>query len=200
MHLRRSYFAAVSYVDAQVGRVLAALKKTGLDKNTIVVVWGDHGWHLGEHTIWGKHSLFDRSLRSTLIVKTPDLKKTGIINDAIVETVDIYPTILELSNLSPKNQLDGVSMKKILKKPKKQKKQAAVSFWHSGYSIRSSRYRLTRYKQANTTFTELYDHTTDPNESKNIALLPQNEKIIQSLEKQLKDIAPSTFWETLEER
>lgn len=198
MELRRSYFAAVSYVDAQVGRVLAALKKTGLDKNTIVVVWGDHGWHLGEHTIWGKHSLFDRSLRSTLIVKTPDLKKTGIINDAIVETVDLYPTLLDLSNLSSKNQLDGVSLKKILKNPKKQKSQFAVSFWRSGYSIRSSRYRLTQYKQANTNFIELYDHTIDPNESKNIASLPQYEKLIQSLEKRLKDIAPSTFWESLE--
>ena len=97
--VRRHYAACVSYADAQVGKILAELKRTGADKNTIVVLWGDHGWHLGEHAIWGKHSLFEESLRSPLIIHYPEMKHKDSKTDAIVETLDIFPTLCDLTGV-----------------------------------------------------------------------------------------------------
>jgi arylsulfatase A-like enzyme len=106
--LRHAYFACVSYVDAQVGKVLDELKRLGLDKNTVVVVWGDHGWHLGDQLVWGKHTIFERAVKSTLIVKAPGMAN-GVKNENVVSTIDLYPTISELCGLKAPDWVDGKS-------------------------------------------------------------------------------------------
>ncbi|WP_228530265.1 sulfatase-like hydrolase/transferase [Tamlana sp. I1] len=115
--VRFHYAACVSYADAQVGKVLAELKSTGADKNTIVVFWGDHGWHLGEHAIWGKHSLFEESLHAPLIIPYPGMKHKGENTDAIVETLDIFLTLCDLTGIEKPNYIQGESLKGILVNP-----------------------------------------------------------------------------------
>jgi arylsulfatase A-like enzyme len=167
--IRHAYFAAVSYVDAQIGKVLSALKDPGLDKNTIVVVWGDHGWHLGDHTIWGKHSPFERSTNSPLIIRIPDLKHPGARTDALVETLDIYPTLCDLAELSPPPDLDGKSLKSILDSPDLSGKSAVYSYWYNLISMRTDRYRLIAHKVEGEILYTLFDHQEDPYETRNIA-------------------------------
>jgi arylsulfatase A-like enzyme len=198
LQLRRAYYAAVSYADAQVGKVLQTLKETGLDKNTIVIVWGDHGWHLGDHTTWGKHTLFERSLKSTLMIKTPDKKRPkGILNKAVVETVDLYPTLLELCQIPNPNKLSGESLVPLLNNPTLASKKPSLSFWNNGYSIRTPQYRLTKYKINKKVHTVLYDHQKDPYEANNLANEAAYNAILKDLEKQLVEKSPATFWESL---
>jgi len=197
MHLRRSYFAAVSYMDAQVGKVLQTLKETGLDKNTIVVVWGDHGWHLGDHTVWGKHTLFERALRSAFIIKTPDLSKAGTSNESIVESVDIYPTLLELANVSTPNTLSGKSLVPLLNNPSASLDKPALSFWRNGYSMRTATYRFSKYKDGDKIHLVLFDHTKDQNEEHNVANQPAYAQILKELDKQCNDLVPAGYWESL---
>lgn len=163
--VRRHYAACVSYADAQVGKVLAELKRTGADKNTIVVLWGDHGWHLGEHAIWGKHSLFEESLRSPLIIHYPDMKHKGSNTDAVVETLDIFPTLCDLTGIEIPNFTNGVSLKEILANPKTSG-HMAVSYTGRASTIRTSTHRMTLHKNG---FVELYNHTTAEKETKNVA-------------------------------
>jgi len=185
-HLRHGYFASVSYVDAQIGKVLTQIDKTGLADNTIVVVWGDHGWHLGDHTIWGKHSTFERALRSALIIRTPNLQAAGKPTNAIVESVDLYPTLAELAGLKAPTSLDGKSLTNVLTNPNANARSGARGFWRRsavGHTIRTDRYRLVRWFDAKspdkTRFVELYDHQVDPNETANVAA--KNQKIVQEL-------------------
>ncbi|WP_246124729.1 sulfatase [Algibacter pacificus] len=163
--VRRHYAACVSYADAQVGKVLAELKRTGADKNTIVVLWGDHGWHLGEHAIWGKHSLFEESLHSPLIIHYPGMKKTGAKADAVVETVDIFPTLCDLAGIEIPVYAYGESMKKILVDPNTEG-HTAIAYTRKASTIRTSTHRMTLHKDG---FVELYDHTSAEKETKNIA-------------------------------
>jgi len=167
--IRHAYFAAVSYVDAQIGKVLASLKDLGLDQNTIVVVWGDHGWHLGDHTIWGKHSPFERSTHSPLIMKIPGMKWTGDSTDALVETIDLYPTLCELTGITPPPGLDGGSLVKILESPVTVGKEAVYSYQKNRISMRTDRYRLIAHHEGNSWTFALFDHQTDPYETRNIA-------------------------------
>lgn len=197
MHLRKSYFAAVSYTDAQVGKLMQTLKETGLDKNTIVVIWGDHGWHLGDHTVWGKHTLFERSLRSAFMIRTPNMKQAGIHNEAIVESVDIYPTLLELGQISAPNPLAGKSLVPILKNPKATLAKPALSFWRNGYTLRTPNFRFTKYKEGATIHTVLYDHTNDSYETTNLADLQEYAIILAELEQQCKTLIPADYWESL---
>lgn len=196
-HLRRSYAAAISYTDAQVGKLLTTLKATGLDKNTIVVIWGDHGWHLGDHTVWGKHTLFERALKSAFIIKTPKMPKAGQANEAIVESVDIYPTLLELTGIKAPNALAGKSLVPLLGEPDKSLNKPALSFWHNGYSMRTNNYRLTKFKEGTTTHTSLYDHTKDKYEVHNVANQAEYKMILKDLDAQCNSLMPSTFWESL---
>jgi len=197
MHLRRSYFAAVSYTDAQVGKLMQTLKETGLDKNTIVVVWGDHGWHLGDHTVWGKHTLFERSLRSAFMIRTPDMKNGGVANEAIVESVDIYPTLLELGQIQSPNSLSGKSLVPILKNPTATLDKPALGFWRNGYTLRTPKYRLTKFKEDSIIHTTLYDHSIDGNEATNLADLPEYSDILKRLDKQCIELIPADYWESL---
>lgn len=197
MHLRRSYFAAVSYTDAQVGKLMQTLKETGMDKNTVVVVWGDHGWHLGDHTVWGKHTLYERSLRSAFMIKTPNMVKAGTPNEAVVESVDIYPTLLELGQIQAPNALSGKSLVPILNDPKATLDKPALGFWANGYTLRTEKYRLSKYKVDTTIQTVLFDHTKDGNEVNNVVNAIEYATILKQLEKQCLELMPETYWESL---
>lgn len=193
--LRHAYFAAVSYSDAQVGKVLAELDRLGLSKNTIVVVWGDHGWHLGDNGVWGKHTLHERALRSALIIRTPDMKAPGKTTDAVVETVDLFPSLAELADLTAPRNLSGHSIVPLLKNPDSTWPNSAHSFWrnsgNTGQSIRTDRYRLTRWindKTKEIAQVELYDHQTDPLETRNLAA--SKPAIVEKLTAQLLSPAP----------
>ncbi len=168
--VRKHYAGCVSYADALVGRLLAGLEKSGRANRTIIVLWGDHGWHLGEHAIWGKHSLFEESLRSPLIVVAPGPGKfTGKPTDAIVETVDIFPTICDLAGLAPPTNLPGTSLRPHLRDPAAPG-HSAISYKGGAETIRTGRYRLIRHsKGGKATHLELYDHEKDPGETENIA-------------------------------
>ena len=185
LQLKHAYFAAVSYTDAQIGKVLDALHKIGLDKNTIVVLWGDHGWHLGEERVWGKHTLSEYALKSPLIISYPQVIKAGSRASQIVQSVDIYPTLLELTGLHPPYTLDGTPFTEILKNPDISSDRVAYSYYNNGISMRTNRYRITQYFRKEQPTVELYDYVTDPYETKNIARAKPTltAQLLQKLEK-----------------
>lgn len=167
--LRHAYFACVSYVDAQIGKLLSDLDRLGLAQNTVIVLWGDHGWHLGDQLVWGKHTLFERALRSALIIKVPGITH-GEKNSDIVSTIDIYPTIIDLCNLpGPKEKTDGKSLVSLLKGESSSWDNVSFGYFNNGISMRTDKYRITRYFRPEEPTIELYDHEADPNETKNIA-------------------------------
>lgn len=179
--LIHGYYAGVSYTDAQMGKVLDELKRLKMDENTIVILWGDHGWHLGDHAIWTKHTNFEQANRIPLIIKAPGVTKPGSETDQFAETVDIYPTLASLANLSiPKGPqpIDGIDLSPSLRNPSKEIKDHAYhAFPMGGYlgeAIRTNQYRMIRWtpmKNSNRTdvLYELYDYLNDPKETKNIA-------------------------------
>lgn len=193
-HLRHAYRACVSYVDAQIGRVLAELDRLGLSESTIVVVWGDHGWHLGEHGVWGKHTLHEVALRSPLIVRLPQMHAPGIPAEGLVESVDIFPTLAELCGLPIPDELLGESFSQLLGDPQATGKQAVYGFWRNGrgHSIRTPRYRLTQWTAAedtsNVVQSELYDHENDPNETVNVA--GAHPEVVELLSQRLRRTVP----------
>ena len=178
--VRRHYAACVSYADAQVGKVLSELKRTGADKNTIVVLWGDHGWHLGEHSIWGKHSLFEESLHAPLIIQYPKLKHKGKKTNAIVETLDIFPTLCDLVEIEIPKHIQGISLRKILNNPNVMG-HPSVAYKSNASTIRTKTHRMILHKDG---FVELYDHTTTEKETKNIA--NQYPQLVEKLKIKLK--------------
>jgi iduronate 2-sulfatase len=166
LEVRRHYAACVTYADAQVGKIIARLNKLGVADNTIIVLWGDHGWHLGEHAIWGKHALFEESLRSPLIIVDPSVKKPGTSTASIVETIDLFPTLCDLTKLDKPAFLDGQTLAPILQDPTASTDDQAISYHGSARTIRNSSYRLITHKSGHL---ELYDHTTPEGETKNLA-------------------------------
>lgn len=165
--LRHAYYACVSYTDAQVGKLIEQLKKSGVYENTIIVLWGDHGWHLGDHNIWGKHTCFDRSLRSPLIIKTLDGRKSN--RNEVVSSVDIYPTLMKLTNVKMPHKTDGQSLTGLMAGRTKRWKNRAFSYYHNRISVRTPRYRITKYYIQNDPKIDLYDVENDPDETVNIA-------------------------------
>jgi iduronate 2-sulfatase len=174
-HLIHGYHAATSYMDAQLGRVLDALDASGLAQNTIIVLWGDHGWHLGDHGMWCKHSNYEQAARIPLIVAAPGLK--GVRTKALVETVDIYPTLSELAGLPAPGKMDGKSFAAVLTDPGAAVRDSVTHVYPRGdklgRAIRTDRYRLVEWKtigaHADSAVMELYDYQSDPAESKNLA-------------------------------
>jgi len=174
-HLIHGYYAATSYMDAQLGLVLAALEETGLAENTIVVLWGDHGWHLGDHGFWCKHTNFEQAARIPLMVAVPG--KEGTVSSALVETVDLYPTLAELAGLPAAPGLDGKSFAPLLEDAAAPHRDHAIHVYPRnkllGRAIRTDRYRLVEWKEVGadpaTAEWELYDYETDPGESKSLA-------------------------------
>ncbi|WP_226332606.1 sulfatase [Echinicola marina] len=176
--LRHGYLAAVSYVDAQVGKVLDELERLGLDENTVVVVWGDHGWHLGDQLVWGKHTIFERGLKSVLMIKHPKVEAQEI--EKIVSTVDIYPTLMDLMGVKTNYPLDGKSMVPLMENPDWEEwRNTAYGYFRNGISLRTPEYRLSKYFREQEPKIELYDHKNDPNETVNIA--QQKPEIVEQL-------------------
>ncbi|WP_394795496.1 sulfatase [Armatimonas sp.] len=170
---RRAYLACVRYTDRQVGKVLDALKAEGLDKNTIIVLWGDHGWHLGEQQIWGKHSPFERAVRSTLIIRAPGVGKPGKTSDALIESGDLYPTLLELCKptfTATTYPLDGKSFVAVLAGKQATVRDSAISYWQEALTVRSATHRLIA-RRTGSGFKDiaLYDLSRDPDNTQNIA-------------------------------
>ena len=194
LKLIRGYYAATSYADAQVGRVLAELDRLGLADNTIVVLWGDHGWSLGEHGLWAKHSTFNVANQIPLIVRAPGVQK-GRVAQGLVESVDIYPSIVELAGLPLPAHLQGDSFKPMLDDPDVVVKDAVFPRWKNADSIRTDRFYYTewRNKQGKVTARMLYDHQNDPQENNNVAEQPEygiiRSELSERLEKHIQSIA-----------
>jgi iduronate 2-sulfatase len=180
LQVRKHYAACVSYADAQVGRVMKKLAATGAAQNTIVVLWGDHGWHLGEHAVWGKHTLFEESLRSPLIVSYPGMHAPGAATKSIVETVDLFPTLCDLSGLPIPNFVHGVSLRPLIDDPASPG-HPAVSYNGRAKTIRSKTHRLILHNDGHV---ELYDHMSPEAETKNTA--ENNPALVEALSSQLK--------------
>ncbi|HEX5220005.1 MAG TPA: sulfatase-like hydrolase/transferase [Verrucomicrobiae bacterium] len=183
--LIHGYHAATSFVDAQIGRVLDELDRLDLTKNTIVVLWGDHGWHLGDHGMWSKHSNYEEAAHIPVLIAAPGVTKPGTRTKALMETVDLYPTLAELAGL-PKPEvpqaLEGRSLVPVLKQPSAPGKEAVFHVFPRnrrgdgqilGRAVRTERYRLVEWKKPgaapDTADVELYDYETDPLETKNLA-------------------------------
>ncbi len=200
--LRHGYFASVSYIDAQIGRLLDSLERMGLRDNTIVILWGDHGWKLGEHNSWCKMTNYEIDTRVPLMISVPGMKNKEKQSAALVEFVDIYPTLCELAGLPVPSDLQGTSFVPILDNPNRPWKKAVFSqflrkgIWiapdgieYMGYSIRTDRYRYVEWINWQTkeqAAKELYDHQTDPAENENIAGNPNYKEIVQTLAAQLR--------------
>jgi iduronate 2-sulfatase len=178
--LKHGYFAAVSYMDAQVGRVVAELDRLGLRDNTIIILWSDHGWKLGEHGAWAKHSNVENDTRAPLLISVPGMANAGKHTEALVEFVDIYPTLAELAGLSLPHHLEGSSFKPVLENVQRPWKRAAFSQYPRkvgkqnlmGYTMRTDCYRFTRWVDrtdpTKVAAEELYDHRVDPQENTNL--------------------------------
>lgn len=175
----QAYSACVAFVDAQIGKVLDALEQSEHAKNTIVVLWSDHGYHLGEKNRVAKHALWEQTTRTVLIFK--DLKNQGKTCSAPVGLIDIYPTLVELSGLPAKSDLDGHSLVGLINNPKmKWEHPARIFYGEKNISIRTDRFRLTQYEDNSQ---EFYDMKKDPNEWYNLASDKKYEKNIQELQK-----------------
>jgi iduronate 2-sulfatase len=206
--LRHGYYAAISYMDAQVGLVLDALEKEGLADNTVIVLWGDHGWQLGEHGLWHKHTNFEVSARSPLIISAPGQKAVGRKSLSLAEFIDIYPTLADLCGLPKPKDVEGVSLKPVLDDAAASVRPVAISQYPRsdggkslmGYSIRDDRWRLTLWrdrKDNSIHATELYDEVSDPHETVNVATKPEHAEVIARLSKFLPPpIAPATAQNT----
>jgi iduronate 2-sulfatase len=179
-HLIHGYYAAVSYMDAQLGRVLDALEQTTLGENTLIVLWGDHGWHLGDNGMWTKHTNYEQANRIPLIIVAPQVAAPGSFTRQPAETVDIYPTLVELAGLpAPQvpQPVDGLSLVPVLRDPAARVRAAATHCFPReelmGRAIRTERHRLVEWKRpgapAEDAILELYDYQTDPDETRNLA-------------------------------
>jgi iduronate 2-sulfatase len=196
------YYACISYLDAQVGKLLDALERLQLDKNTIIVFWGDHGFHLGDHGRWAKHTNFEQATRSPLIIASPN-HKGNQKTKSLSEFVDIFPTLIEMAGLPKHDGLDGKSLVPILKNPKTTIKPYAQSQYPRGdkvmgYTLRTTQYRYVAWFEVNfkrdkvtpnskPVGVELYDYKKDPLETENFAALPQYQKIVEKHERLMRD-------------
>ena len=179
----QAYLATISFADAQIGRVLDALDRSGHADNTIVVLWGDHGWHLGEKDHWRKHALWDVSTRTPLIFSAP----RGVAKDKLcqrpVSLIDIYPTLIDLCGLPKRRGLDGQSLKSLLENPeRKWDRPVVITYGLNNHAVQTERWRYIRYRDGGQ---ELYDHERDPNEWTNLASIskysPQKTKLAKWL-------------------
>jgi arylsulfatase A-like enzyme len=191
-----SYFACISYTDAQVGKVMNALDRLGLRKNTIVILWGDHGYQLGEHGTWNKRTNWEVAARVPLMISVPGQMHAGEKSDALVELVDMYPTLTQLCHLDPPASLEGKSFVPLLRKPDLPWKQAAFTTYHKplpemgtgfGRAMRTDRYRFVEWSgpKSKKKVYELYDEQSDPLEKTNVADRPENAELVAKLTTQL---------------
>ena len=197
--LKHGYYASVSLIDAQVGRLLKQLDELGLRDDTIVVLWGDHGWKLGEHRSWCKQSNYEIDARVPLIIRAPNGKANGRSSDSLVEFIDIYPTLCDLAGVDKPDHLQGRSMTPLLSNPDRPFKEAAFSQFrrrhqgreYMGYAMRTGRHRLIEWldrETAKTVETELYDHLVDPHENRNGAA--ENKGLVDQLSRKQWSLLP----------
>jgi iduronate 2-sulfatase len=183
--LVHGYYASVSYADAQLGKVLDELDRLGLANDTVIVLWGDHGWHLGDHGMWTKHTNYEQAVRIPLLVIAPGVARAGSHSTALVETVDVFPTLCELAGLpapvTVPQPMDGRSLVRVLRDPRATVRDHAYHAYPRnrgpnadflGRAVRSARHRLVEWKKigaaADTAELELYDYAADPAETKNL--------------------------------
>ncbi len=194
--LKHGYYASVSFIDSLVGRLLAELGSLELADDTVVVLWGDHGWKLGEHNSWCKQTNYELDARVPLIIRAPGAPANGQTTHALVEFVDIYPTLCELAGVPLPEHLDGKSMTPLLSKPDQTWKQAAFSQFRRqdgsvplmGYAMRTDRYRYVEWQDRRTreiVAAELYDHTNDPLENTDIAGRSENKELLAELSRRM---------------
>jgi iduronate 2-sulfatase len=190
---KQAYYAAISFVDAQIGRVLDALDRLKLRENTIVVFWSDHGYHLGEHGLWMKQSCFEESARVPLIIAAPGQKARGKVSPRTVELLDLYPTLADLAGLTPPKNLEGASLRPLLNDPKAKWTRPAFTqvqrAGFPGYSVRTERWRYTEWDDG-AQGAQLYDHGRDPHELKNLAADPRHAKIVAAMKALVKENWP----------
>ncbi len=198
--LLHGYYAAISYTDAQIGKVLTELDRLNLTENTIVVLWSDHGFHLGEKGLWAKSTNYELDTRVPLIIAAPG-KKQGVKSDGLVELVDVYPTLADLGGLQISDNLEGTSFVPLLTKPDQPWKTAVFSQFPRpwiykgapdlmGYAVRTDRYRYVEwrdFKTAEVKAVELYDDQDDPAEVNNIANVPSKMTLVKELKQKLND-------------
>lgn len=189
--LRHGYYACVSYIDAQIGMVIDKLKELDMYDNTIIVLWGDHGWSLGEHTHWGKHTCFDNALQVPLFVKAPKHLQ-GANTEALVSLVDLYPTLCELAGIEKPVHLDGKSFVPVLKDSEAKVNDYIFARWTNGESVKSDKYLYTQYYKNAKSCKEmkssmLYNHETDPEENVNIVADTESKAVVEKLKSTLEE-------------
>ncbi len=207
--MKRAYLAAVSFIDAQVGRILDRLDQLGLSRNTAVVLWGDHGFHLGDHARWAKHTQFENAMRSPLIARFPDPESaggriTGRINSALVESIDIYPSLCDYSDIESPAHVEGASFVAIAQGIVENGKTAAYSQINPvgkrnrhlmAYSVRTDDFRYVEWRDTKDRYKnvsrELYDHRLDPHESRSVAGDSDYEAVLKEHAQLLPDGYPS---------
>lgn len=185
LEARRAYLAAISFVDAQVGKLLGALDRLGLAEKTVVVFWSDHGYHQGEHGLWKKQSLFEESARVPLLIAVPGRKAKGRAWARTVELLDLYPTLADLAGLPAPKGLHGASLKPLLDDPDAPRARPAFTqVWRGsfpGHSVRTERWRYTEWDNGKQG-TQLYDHDADPRELNNLAGDPKYAAVVQEMQ------------------
>ena len=179
--IKEAYYSTISFVDAQVGRLLDHLKSSGLDKNTIIVFTSDHGYHMGEHGHWQKQTLFDNATRIPLIISFPNMKNKGGISKNPVELIDLYPTLMDLTGINIPEHVVGKSLEPLMKNLKASVRGSALTRWRKGYSIKTKRFRLTKWGSNGELGYELYDHKNDKKELINLARNQDYNEIMDSL-------------------
>ncbi|MEQ8693680.1 MAG: sulfatase [Pseudomonadales bacterium] len=200
-----AYHAAVRYADAQVAQVLSGLAASGAAENTLVVLMGDHGFLLGEQRMWTKHALFEPALRTPLIITHPGIAGGHEVR-AVTDLLDVFPTLVDLTDLPLPDHLDGTSLRPLLEQPtltERQDKPVSVSRWMNGESVRNQQFRYTRWfdESGQTLDAMLFDLSADPNEQTNLVNQPQYASVISELETYLNQQRSDSFWsEQLEEQ
>jgi iduronate 2-sulfatase len=201
--LRHGYYAAVSYMDAQVGVVLDALEASGLADDTVIILWGDHGWQLGEHGLWHKHTNFELAVRSPLVIAAPGQGGPGRRTRALAEFIDVFPTLVDLCGLPAPPDLAGVSLRPVLDDPDARVREVAISQYPRsdaggrplmGYSIRDDRWRLTLWRERNgsrVVARELYDEVDDPHETVSVAERAEHAAVVERLSRFLPPPVPA---------
>jgi iduronate 2-sulfatase len=197
----QAYYASISFMDAQVGHVVDALDVNGLAENTIIVFTSDHGYHTGEHGLWQKQSLFEESARVPLLIVAPNLSQSGIVSNAPVSQVDLFPTLAALCNIQTPENIQGQSLVPMLSDPNEKgrgwaltqvvrRKGKGESFF--GYSLRTPRWRFTEWDEGRQGC-ELYDHDSDPEEITNLAEFKEHASTVAKLSEVLHHAISTTM-------
>jgi arylsulfatase A-like enzyme len=184
---RKAYYACVSYVDAQIGKVLDALKESGKEENTIVVLIGDHGWHIGEHNFWGKHNTLDNAIHAPMIIKAPGLPVKSV--GELVEFVDLFPTVCELAQIPLPGHLQGNSMVSLINGQNQNWKNIVYSEWHGARCVTTPKFSYAEwYEEKNNGANYLFDHTSDPEENVNVVNRAEYSDVVKSHKQLLKEL------------